>query len=354
MDGAPYTPMGGAPYAPMGGGVPPHVFETMYKKSVRRANMVIFFLLMGFYLIQIIVSSVIMLTEMFMNGSAQELVLGVANGDMVDSNAIMDAASDMSASAGLASLLSMAAALPLFLVLRKGRLFTADLIEKRETIRPGLFVKLFIVAMGAQFIFSLISTIIEQILGIFGVSASALYETSMDALLTPTGLLYAMLLGPIMEEIIFRGAIMKHLEQFGANYAIVISSLLFGLYHVFVYQAAFAFLVGLILAYTAHRYAIRYAMLLHILINSTALALQGLETWGNSTFASAGVGLFIIALFIAAIVLFVRNRNLVKMQAAVGKPVMPKTFRYAFSGGFMILLFIIFAAVNIRMMTPIA
>jgi membrane protease YdiL (CAAX protease family) len=236
----------------------------------------------------------------------------------------------------------MAAGLPLFLVLRKKRLFTSDLVEKREKMPPTLFLKIFVVAMGAQWIFSAVSMVFEYVLGQFGLSAMTLYASSMNALMNPIGLLYAMLLGPIMEEIIFRGAIMKHLERFGANYAIVMSSLFFGLYHIYLYQAAFAFLVGAILAYTAHRYSIRWSMLLHILINSSAL--------GTEFLFGAETAIYVMfAICIVSVFLLVRNRSILREQIARGKPAMPNAFRYAFSGVSVIVVFAAFIVANITM-----
>jgi membrane protease YdiL (CAAX protease family) len=319
--------------------------EKLYKRAIRHENMIIFFLIVGFYVISAIVSGIAMTVSMFINGDFFETVMNeVANtGGAIDSAAISDTlAEDSFGNVGLISILGMAAGMLLFLVLRGRRLFTADITETREKMQAGLFIKLYVVAMGAQLIFGIVSAVGEYVLNRFGLSALTLYEESVGALITPLGLLYAMLLGPIMEEIIFRGAIMKQLERFGANYAIILSSLIFALYHLFVFQAVFAFFVGIILAYTAHKYSLKWSILLHILINSSAL---GFEAVLSVTLFNA----LMLAFLIVAIILFVANYSVIKTQVAAGKSPMPKTFKYAFSGGFVISMFVIFIIVNIGM-----
>ncbi|MDR1953903.1 MAG: CPBP family intramembrane metalloprotease [Clostridiales Family XIII bacterium] len=302
--------------------------ESLFKRAIRRETMVIFFLLVGFYVISTLVDGIVTIIS--------QTFTWEVNG----STAIPDAISEAdSVNVGLISILGMAAGMLLFLALRGKRLFTTDITDTRDKMQAGLFIKLYVVAMGAQLIFGIVSTAVEYILSRFGLSALTLYEASMNALITPLGLLYAMLLGPIMEEIIFRGAIMKQLERFGANYAIVISSLIFALYHLFVFQAVFAFFVGIILAYTAHKYSLKWSMLLHILINSSALGLE--SVLGENLFS-----VLMLAFLIAAIVILAKNRHIIKTQIAAGKPVMPHAFKYAFSGGFMIAMFVIFVAVN--------
>jgi hypothetical protein len=93
-----------------------------------------------------------------------------------------------------------------------------------------------------------------------------------SAYLNLPGILYVVLLGPIFEEIIFRGAILRSLQTFGNNFAIVVSSILFGLYHLILFQGTFAFFVGLLLGYCALRFSIKWAMLLHIANNAVSMS----------------------------------------------------------------------------------
>lgn len=57
------------------------------------------------------------------------------------------------------------------------------------------------------------------------------------------------ILAPIMEEIIFRYGIFKYLKKKNIIFAIVVSSLCFGIMHMNIIQSGYAFLIGLVLAY---------------------------------------------------------------------------------------------------------
>ena len=70
---------------------------------------------------------------------------------------------------------------------------------------------------------------------------------------------------PLIEEFIFRGAVLKTLEPFGKWFALLASSLAFALMHGNFAQIPFAMAAGLILGYIAMEYfSIWYSLLLHI------------------------------------------------------------------------------------------
>ncbi len=54
---------------------------------------------------------------------------------------------------------------------------------------------------------------------------------------------------PLVEEFVFRGAIMQSLRQFGDTFALVISSLIFAMLHMNMVQFPYAFLMGLTIGY---------------------------------------------------------------------------------------------------------
>ena len=79
--------------------------------------------------------------------------------------------------------------------------------------------------------------------------------------------IYAGFLGPIAEELVFRGFLMRSLEKHGKVLAIVFTSVLFGLMHTNLVQTIFAAVIGLVLGYTAMEYGIGWSITLHILNN---------------------------------------------------------------------------------------
>lgn len=81
-------------------------------------------------------------------------------------------------------------------------------------------------------------------------------------------LLGGCILGPLCEEVLFRGLLAGRLARYGQKPAAFVSALLFGLYHANLPQFCYAFLLGLLLAY-AYFYTgtLKMPVLLHILIN---------------------------------------------------------------------------------------
>ena len=93
--------------------------------------------------------------------------------------------------------------------------------------------------------------------------------------------LYSVLIAPITEEVLFRGVIYRRIRKlFGVRFAIVLSSIIFGLFHGNMVQFIYAFLVGLALAFVYERYGtLKAPMLFHIIANaSSACAAPLLES----------------------------------------------------------------------------
>ena len=88
--------------------------------------------------------------------------------------------------------------------------------------------------------------------------------------ISPLLVLYAVLLGPIEEELTFRGVIFssaqKSMPFWAAN---IFQSLLFALFHMNLIQGIYAFFIGCFLGFIAGRSgSIYYSIFLHILFNS--------------------------------------------------------------------------------------
>jgi hypothetical protein len=72
---------------------------------------------------------------------------------------------------------------------------------------------------------------------------------------------------PVVEGILFRGAILRVLSAYGRTFAIFASAILFGLYQGNILQIGYAFCTGLIYGYITFRYAIKYSIVLHAIHN---------------------------------------------------------------------------------------
>ena len=80
--------------------------------------------------------------------------------------------------------------------------------------------------------------------------------------------LYADVVGPVVEEVVFRGLLMQGLKPLGRVFAIVTSAAMFGLYHDDLVQGLFAFGAGLVLGFVAMEYSLLWSIALHVLNNA--------------------------------------------------------------------------------------
>lgn len=136
-----------------------------------------------------------------------------------------------------------------------------------KKMTKSTFVQILCVFMGVQLIGSLIAMGTEALMNIFGYTVMSQIEMASGFSTTFSMFLYASFVGPVIEEIIYRGYVMNGLKQHGKVFAIVISSILFGIMHANFAQNMFAFMVGIVLAYTAMEYGLKWSIVLHIINN---------------------------------------------------------------------------------------
>ena len=102
-------------------------------------------------------------------------------------------------------------------------------------------------------------------------------EQSFDILQSGWGGILAIaIIGPVLEELLFRGAITKALlQQYSPTKAILLSALLFGVFHINPAQILPAFLIGILFAWTYYKTAsLIPCILMHILNNSLSVFLS--------------------------------------------------------------------------------
>lgn len=126
--------------------------------------------------------------------------------------------------------------------------------------------------------------------------------------------LYVLLIGPVSEEMIFRGAIMDRLRiAFPFWLANVLQAALFGLYHMNLIQGLYAFLLGLVLGLICRvTGSIFAAALTHIIFNSTSYLMEIFFPGERSSEAYIlfGVVLFGIILFSLGIKYYIKEYRL--------------------------------------------
>lgn len=134
-------------------------------------------------------------------------------------------------------------------------------------------VILILLGITLQFIASFI---VDVVLGFFPKYASDYADrVSYVSSLTPRIILIVGIISPIVEELLFRGALLYLLKKITPfMIANIIQAILFGLYHGNVVQGIYAFVIGMFLGYIAYKCGgIVYTITLHMSVNFMGLFL---------------------------------------------------------------------------------
>ena len=113
-------------------------------------------------------------------------------------------------------------------------------------------------------------------------SFSKVYESVAEkqfSLVLPMGILLYGIISPLAEEVVFRGLVYNRMRRdMGVYAAIIISSLLFGLYHFNIVQGIYGVLMALVIAWIYERYGgFIYPCLIHMGANTFIYILSATE-----------------------------------------------------------------------------
>lgn len=134
---------------------------------------------------------------------------------------------------------------------------------------------------------NIIANVFMNILGIFGLESSTGGESAAVNTLPALFLAFVAtaVIPAVVEESAFRGAVLQPLLTYGQKASIIISALLFGLFHGNLRQIPFAFLVGLVLGFvTVKTGSIIPAMIIHFINNANSIMVGYLiDRYGEGT-----------------------------------------------------------------------
>jgi len=164
--------------------------------------------------------------------------------------------------------------------------------EKR-TMGFGEFCLCFLMCLplmyGGNLLGNVISGILNAVSGTQTVNQVAqLMETSG---LLPT-VVFAVILAPIVEELVFRKLLCGRLRRYGDKVAILVSGIVFGLYHGNLYQFFYAAAIGIFFAFLYCRTGrVIYTIALHLLVNfvGSVVPLTVMELCGDIMSAAGGM-----------------------------------------------------------------
>ena len=154
------------------------------------------------------------------------------------------------------------------LVLRKEEVL-ARMPDDTSKMTVGGWLLALLMTFGLMFIGSMIGTMLTTWIGIL--RGKPLVNNISELILN--GNLWiificTVIIAPLGEEFIFRRLLIDRTRKWGDRTAILLSSLMFGAFHLNLHQFFYAFLIGLVLGYVYLRTGkLRYAVSLHAAIN---------------------------------------------------------------------------------------
>lgn len=193
---------------------------------------------------------------------AQLLRGAVAGDDMSIENALTQAAEG-----AWGYFFAAAVGFVLLLIWKKPGFFKCEIFAKGKSMKAGDFFGVLCVFIGGQTVFQVGTSLLELLLNAFGYTIAEGLESLQTDPNNVSMFLYAGFLAPVAEEILFRGLVQRTMLPFGKKFAILVSSLTFGLFHGNLLQTPYAFVVGLVLGYVAVEYHIIWAIVLHVINN---------------------------------------------------------------------------------------
>jgi len=184
-----------------------------------------------------------------------------------------------------------------------------QIFVQHNPMKGKTFLCFLVFCMGAQMVNSVWITLLELLLYPAGKSVMPILESVAGSSDTFSLFLYASILAPIWEELLFRGYILRTLRPYGKRFSIWGSAILFGLFHGNLLQTPYAVLMGLLFGYVTVEYSVGWAILLHMFNN---LVLADLLTrltanWSEMAFGSLNLLLFGGSAILSLVVLL-KNR----------------------------------------------
>lgn len=181
--------------------------------------------------------------------------------------------------------------------------------EKREEkkLTAGEFFKFFCISYFFVIVLNTLTIILgELLIKIKGEAVINPLDTVLSNSSIWATLIFAGILSPIIEEVLFRGVLLNKLKIYGDKIAIVTTAILFGLFHENFSQFFYAVGLGIIFAYvTLKTGTIKYSILLHIIINIMGGVINTLIL--KNPITTIIYGAIIWGIVIAGLVFFIKN-----------------------------------------------
>ncbi len=182
----------------------------------------------------------------------------------------------------------------------------------RKPRTPLSFLAESVVLMfGAVCVGEILSAAVTYLFSRFGISnGTPNFELKGDRTTDAVLIVYVCILAPILEETLFRGMILQSLRPWGDRFAVVVSALLFGVFHMNLVQGVAAFCMGLVLGLIAVRSgSVLPGIFVHFLNNTLSMVLMTAGVNTNSVLQQGYLGILVVCLLGSAALMYYRRAD---------------------------------------------
>lgn len=227
--------------------------------------------------------------------------------------------------------------------------------QKKSRLTAIQFMRILIICFGALYIFNFLGIGVNYLISLLkGSEIINPLENLLNRVNILETLVFAGIIAPIMEEIIFRKVLLSRLRKFGDLFSIFLSALAFGMFHGNLSQFFYAFALGCIFAYTVVRTeTIKYSIILHMIVNIFGSVIAPEIALKNNILLTSLMGLFIITVIIASIILVINNRKNIIFENGYVKLTKKEQFGLMFSNSGMVVYTILFILLIVSVIVSI-
>lgn len=204
-------------------------------------------------------------------------------------------------------LIAVAISVPTFYIIYRNRKHELMTFVSMKSISPLSIPILIIFGLSLNFVLEMLLYFVSQlsflskVFETYNQLAGVLFSGNLVVSLIAVGIV-----GPIFEELLFRGLIFGELRKISkVHVAILIQALIFGVYHMNVVQGSYAFLIGILLGFIYYRSnSIITSIIIHITINSSSVILPQLisdsqfDSWSGTIAVASLILIFASGAFI--------------------------------------------------------
>ena len=256
---------------------------------------------------------------------------------------------------GVVFIISIVIGIAALCIYFRKRLPVHDLFVSEQKMTGKTFINIFFIFFAGQAVGQILGVVIEKLLNLMGMSNAETAKALEGIFGSPTMILYATILGPIAEELVFRGFLMRRFQAWGKLFAIVMTALLFGLFHMNLVQTPYCILIGLVFGYIAMEYGIQWSIIMHI-INNGALAF-GMEMLSKAIGEEKSNYIFLAFLgvcLIAGIIILIANRRKMAEYISSNRTERPRYFWAILTPTILIVILLTLAMILLTLLLSMA